>query len=358
MEGDNKTSSRQRAVKRLIEACGGEPDARVPVYALTSLFSARVFGYVEGKSRDKPVEPPSSGGQDGKTDESRDRGESPCCMGVGKFGSNAYGGGPKYQMECVGGLSKKDMQILFVLMCLTSKKPEAELNWIQPTQGVGAVIPRTETNQVYMPAKMCAKLAMALYGRGARESTDLFIKDLRKMSCREFSVLIPVNRWHAIEHNTIPISVVITNNVHLGVGGEEKTFAGITVTLSDIFFYKSRHKYGVFNIEAMFKGLKGKNSDLFATLVSYASRFLPTVAMQRKKGKGYRVSVPIETICPGYNASAKQNKLRVRKSIRSTGKDVSPLLMRVSVMITGDIVKLGWAYEKTQQSDECEIVKS
>lgn len=350
MEEDNKTSSKQRAVKKLIDVCGGEPEARIPVYALTSLFSARVFGYVEGKSRDKPVGPPSSGGQDGKADESKDR---------GKFGSNVHNRGPKYQTVCVGDLSKKDMQILFALMCLTSKKPEAELNWVQPTQGAGAVIPKTETNQVCMPAKMCAMLASALYGRGARESTDLFIRDLRKMSCREFSVLIPVNRWHAIEYNTIPLSIAIINDVHLGDGGGGKTFAGIAITLSDIFFYKSRHKYGVFNIEAMFKGLKGKNSDLFAMLVSYASRFLPTVAMQRKKGKGYRVSVPIEKICPGYNTSAKQNKQRTRKNLLKVGAGASPLLLSVSVTLADDSIKCEWGVcEKTQQSDECEVVKT
>lgn len=338
MSGVNK----QKAIDKLIQGSGGKPEAMVPVCAMTSLFNARVSKYVEEKSRDEPVEPPSSGGQDGNADGQGGGGEDSRCADFEWVGDDAYKEAPGFQTVCVGGLSKKDTQILFTLMCLMSKKPEAELNKIQTTRGVGAVIPRTETNQVQMSAETCAALAKFLYGRGARESIDLFIRDLRRMSRSEFSMIVPIGGWHAIEYNTIPLSVMVINDVHFGVGGEKKTFAGITVTLSDIFFYKSRHKYGVFNIEAMFRGLKGNGSDAFARMVSYASRFLPTVAMQRKKGKGYKTSVPIEEICPGYEAKGRREKYKVRKGLIDAKGDAGAVLSCGSVDVLLHTVKMAW----------------
>lgn len=349
---------KQKAIGKFIQECGGEPDVKVPVCALTSLFSARVFGYVETESGDKPVEPPGSGGQDGKPDESKDRGNDLCCMGIVEDWDDEDDEGPGYQTVYVGGLGKKDMQILFTLMCLMPKNPEAELDWVKSAHGVGVVIPKTETNQVYMSAKTCADVARFLYGRGARESTDLFIRDLRKMSRTEFSMFIPDSRWHSTEYNTIPLSVMITNNVCFDGVHEKRTLIGITITLSDIFFYRSHSRYGVFNVEAMFNGMKGKNGDLFARMVSYASRFLPTVIMQRKKGKGYKTSFPIEKVCPGYNTSAKQNKLRTRKDLLRVGAGASPLLLSVSITVVDGKIKLCWVYEKTQQNDGCEPLKT
>lgn len=347
---------KRKAIDRLINECGGDPNIRIPVCAFTSLFSARVFEYVGGRSRDKPVNP--SGGPDGKEGEPNDKSSEMSCVGIGKFDDDAYDKSPRFRLVYIGSPSKKDMQILFMLLCLASRKPEMRALSNQCVRGPEASVPGTGENQVCLPAELFVELAVFLYGRGARESTGLFIEDLITLSHREFSIRVPIDKRYSMEYNSIPFSVLVKNKVESKSGGEEVTLDSITITLSDIFFYEKHSKYCAFDVEAVFNGLMGKGGDLFARIVSYASRYMPTVVMQGKNGRGYKTSVPIEAISPGYNTSAKQNKLRTRKAILSKSGLVRPLLMSVSITLVGNAVKMVWTYEKTLQNDECGFVKT
>lgn len=348
MERQRGLERKQETINRFTNAYCGGPDARLPVCALTALMNADVFEYVGEECRVKPKEL-SREEQDRliKFDSAYESGES---GGIGRLDDSVLDAQGRVQLLPVGKPSKKDKQILFTLLCIAPQKEtqekKNEVRDVREVRGPYCSIQATDENRVFLSGRACAALANFLYGRGAQKSYKLFIDDLKKLSHREFHIQFRVGR-QTLKYCLIPFSIATAEIV----SDEDRVRipAGVEITFSDIFFYESRLKYGIFNIGDMFRGLMSKEGIVFANLVSYLARFLPAATMQMKKGKSYNVSVPIEKILPGYDASLKQNKLRTRNSIKTVGGNVSHVLLGHELKVASDKVFFWWAPSVKEQ---------
>ena len=319
---------------RQISEC--DANVRLPVFALAGLLNADMYEYV-GEGCRRVIENLSEEQKKLLTDYDSSPPTAPLSgIGGGYFDIRDSKG--RVQLLYIGKPDKKEKQLLFMLLCLASNRPE--LHEVKNVRGPAALIPETSANKVRLSMDSCAVLANFLYGRGGRKSTEMFLSELRKMSRLEFNIRINTGKDSALNVETIPFSVATVTGV--SDGGKTRTLPGIIITLSDLFFYKNHHRYALFNIENMFDGLMGENGGLVANLISGFATMLPAAAMRLRNGKEYKALVPINRISAIFDTGVKQSRSRVKRCIKSTFGIVSPELLNGKLSILTEDVECAW----------------
>lgn len=326
----------QKALKELMTISECDANVRLPVFAVSGLLNADMYEYV-GEGCRKIIEDLSEEQKKLLTDFDAEP-RSMALSGIGGDGLDIRDSKGCVKLLYMGKPDKKEKQLLFMLLCLASNRPE--LHVVRNVRGPASLVPETSANKVRLSMDSCAVLANFLYGRGGPKSTEMFLSELRKLSRLEFKIKFKTSKDRGLCIETIPFSVATVTGVL--DGGKARTLPGIIITLSDLFFYKSHHKYALFNIENMFDGLMGKDGGLVANLISAFATILPTAAMRLKNGKEYKALVPLSQISTIFDTGVKQSRSRAKRCIKGTFGKVSPELLYGRLSILTDDVECAW----------------
>lgn len=329
---------RRKAMDVFKQIRGEDLNVRLPVNALAGLLDADTYEYV-GEGCRKVIDDLSAEQKDSLTDYNTSPPTAPL-SGIGGGDLDICDERGRVMLLYKGKPGKKEKQILFMLLCLASDKPQSEIHQMLPVRGPNSIVPETPTNGVRLTIESCTVLANLLYGAGDLKSAERFISDLKKLARMEFKIHIPLSETKGYSLETIPFSVAIVSEK--SPVGENPLVREVIITLSDIFFYKNHHKYALFNIEDVLDGLRGRFGVAFAAAMSSFVTLLPAVSMRLREGKAYEASIQIDKIFPEYSIADRRARYKARKSLVRTSNSVGNVLACKKTSVSTKFMTCKW----------------
>lgn len=313
-------------MKKLAEEIWKDNNHRLPTNALSAIVNAEKFRYIPSEIQEDSKSP--------KEEKSITTHEEFLAAKSGK--ERLF----EERFQSLGCPTKYDKIIIFLLFCMASQEISSETIDVQEISA-RAKVPEKTYNQVVLSVEHLGAVATRLFGYNSPRSRSLLLTLLKNLASVEFRIKIPIDATKILLKQSILFSVG-EDWIEDKVTGE-KTFAGVTISLGDLFFYKNCHRYSFYDIEKMLEGLSGEHGDLFGDLVFYFSRYLPAAVTQMNKGEEYEAAAAIETVYTGYRKIGKrQNKYRAREAIKAVSADVSLGLQRGEIEVVGEEIKCKW----------------
>lgn len=243
--------------------------------------------------------------------------------------------------ESLGCPTKHEKFIIFLLFCMASQEINSEKKDVQKISA-RAEIPKTAYNQVKLSTEQFGAVATLLYGYNSPQSRNDLLVLLKNLASVEFRIEIPIDATKSLLKQSILFSIGEDWIEDRATG--ERTFAGVTISLGDLFFYKNCHRYSTYDIEQMLDGLGGSHGDVFGNVVLYFSRYLPAAITQMQKGEEYEVVTAIATVYKNYGnpEMKRQNRYRAREEIKVVSERASLELQQGRIEIAGEEIKCKW----------------
>lgn len=322
------------ALKRLASEFWKENNHRLPTNAISAIVNAEKFRFIQKRNREENKCPSMK--RPIMTHED--------FLAATSFEECSF----EECFESLGYPTKHEKIIIFLLFCAASQEINSEKGELQEISA-RAKIPKTAYNQVEFSIEQVGALSTILFGYNSPQSRNALLVLLKNLASVEFRIEIPITATKNLLKQSILFSV--SENWVEDKETGEKAFAGVTISLGDLFFYKNCHRYSTYDIEKMLEGLGGEHGEIFGDVVLYFSRYLPAAITQTGKGEEYEAVAAIETVYKHYVGLGKQNRYRAKKNINTVSERASLELQRGKIEVIGEEIKCSWIAQQLKKQD-------